>query len=78
MGFPLLAVDHAIDSCGSRRPWSHELRSPLLDRLPFVTDEPPGRRLRFESLLAARIYADAQPGAVSTYDAQTGELLEMR
>ncbi|MGJ0388768.1 hypothetical protein [Microbacterium sp. CGR1] len=51
--------------------------APSLIRLPFVTDEP-GHRLRFESLLAARIYADAQPGPVPIRAAMTGELIETR
>jgi len=51
--------------------------APSSIRLPYVTDEP-GQRLRFESLFAARIYADAQPGPVPLHDATTGELLETR
>lgn len=51
--------------------------APFSIRLPFITDEP-GHRLRFESLLAARVYADAQPGPVPIHDATTGKLLETR
>jgi hypothetical protein len=53
------------------------MTAPSSIRLPFVTYEP-GRRLRFESLLAARIYADARPGPVPIHDAAAGELLETR
>jgi hypothetical protein len=51
--------------------------APSSIHLPFITDEP-GRRLRFESVFAARIYADAQPEAFLIYDAQSGALLETR
>ena len=51
--------------------------APSSIRLPHVTDEP-GHRLRFESLLAARIYAGAQPGPFAICDALTGETLERR
>ncbi|MDN3443753.1 hypothetical protein [Microbacterium sp. APC 3901] len=51
--------------------------APSSIRLPYVTDEP-GHRLRFESLLAARIYAEARTGPVPIHDAMTGEPLETR
>lgn len=51
------------------------MTAPSSIRSPFVTDEP-GRRLRFESLLAARVYAASRVGPVPIHDAATGELLE--
>lgn len=52
--------------------------APSSIRLPYVAVPEEGNRMRFESILAARIWADAQPQLIGIHDAVTGDLIETR